>query len=210
MLELLKKSYRAKKKQIESRLEEFGRVWECGDKRVFEELSFCVCTPQSKAVYCAAAVRELVRTGRLYSADVTGIRELLKAVRFPNNKARFIVHNRELLSSSGKISIKKHIDPADIMATRDWLVRNIKGIGYKEASHFLRNIGFGGRLAILDVHILRNLVKFGVLREIPKSLSRGKYIELERKAGRFADKAGIPMDHLDLLFWSEQTGMIFK
>jgi N-glycosylase/DNA lyase len=96
------------------------------------------------------------------------------------------------------------------MATRDWLVRNIKGIGYKEASHFLRNIGFGGRLAILDVHILRNLVKFGVLREIPKSLSRGKYIELERKAGRFADKAGIPMDHLDLLFWSEQTGMIFK
>jgi N-glycosylase/DNA lyase len=35
------------------------------------------------------------------------------------------------------------------------------GIGMKEASHFLRNIGYK-HLAIIDRHILRNLVYCGV------------------------------------------------
>ena len=87
---------------------------------------------------------------------------------------------------------------------------NVKGIGLKEASHFLRNIGFGRDLAILDVHILKNMVKYGILKEIPKNISKARYLELESKLKRFAKKVNISMDELDLLFWASQTGMVFK
>ena len=65
---------------------------------------------------------------------------------------------------------------------RAWLVREVKGLGWKEASHFLRNIGFRD-LAILDRHILRNLRRHGVIRTIPASLPEKRYLAIE---GRFS------------------------
>ncbi len=92
---------------------------------------------------------------------------------------------------------------------REWLVKNIKGYGYKEASHFLRNIGFE-ELAILDRHVLKNLKNYGVIEEVPKSLTPKKYKEIEEKMRRFSKSVDIPISHLDLLFWSNETGEIFK
>jgi N-glycosylase/DNA lyase len=88
-------------------------------------------------------------------------------------------------------------------------VRNVRGLGWKEASHFLRNIGWHD-LAILDRHILRNLVRHGVLRSVPATLTRSRYLAIERKFRQFAGAVGISMDELDLLFWSRATGEILK
>jgi N-glycosylase/DNA lyase len=88
-------------------------------------------------------------------------------------------------------------------------VRNIKGLGYKEASHFLRNIGFKG-YAILDRHILRNLCRWGVTEETASPGSKKKYLEIEAKMKDFANEIGIDFDDLDLLFWSNETGEILK
>ncbi len=94
---------------------------------------------------------------------------------------------------------------------REWFVENIKGFGYKEASHFLRNIGLGKDIAILDRHILKNLKKYGVIDKIPSSLgSRRVYLEIEEKMKGFSKKTGIPLEDMDLLFWSLQTGFVFK
>jgi N-glycosylase/DNA lyase len=92
---------------------------------------------------------------------------------------------------------------------REWLVKNVKGIGYKEASHFLRNIGYKN-MAILDRHILKNLVRVGVLNSLPKSLSRTNYLDIEKKFLNFSKKINIAMDELDLLFWSMETGEVLK
>lgn len=54
-------------------------------------------------------------------------------------------------------------------------------MSYKEASHFLRNVGFGENIAILDRHILRNLVKLEVIDELPKTLTPKLYLEIEEK-----------------------------
>lgn len=89
-------------------------------------------------------------------------------------------------------------------------MKNVKGMGYKEASHFLRNIGLADDLAILDRHILKNLKIFGIIEEIPKSLSKKKYLEIEEKMRNLANEVNIPLSHLDLLFWSKETGEIFK
>ncbi|MCP8310628.1 MAG: hypothetical protein L6N94_03925, partial [Candidatus Methylarchaceae archaeon HK01M] len=87
---------------------------------------------------------------------------------------------------------------------------NVMGMGMKEASHFLRNIGLGEGLAILDRHILKNLRDYDVINQIPKSITKKVYIDIEDKMREFSKRIDIPMDELDLLFWSEETGMIFK
>lgn len=130
----------------------------------------------------------------------------LRAVRFKNRKAEYLIKAREKFSKV--ISAIRKIK--NIMDLRDWLVKNVRGFGYKEASHFLRNIGRGENLAVLDRHVLRSLKRYGVIDEIPASFSKKTYIEIERKLVEFAKRLGIPVSHIDLLFWAKETGKIFK
>ena len=204
------KEYNSKKNEINERLKEFKEVWKKSDKEVFSELCFCICTPQSKAVYCDECIRKLKKTGKLYTGSLEDVRKSLTKVRFPNNKTKYILYARDLFKKNNGIKIKKHIDPEDIFSTRQWFFENVKGIGYKEASHFLRNIGFGKDLAILDVHVLKNMVKYDLIKTLPKTITKKTYIKLEDKLRAFSNKIDIPLDALDLVFWSRQTGQIFK
>jgi N-glycosylase/DNA lyase len=210
MTEALLSEYGKRKKAIKKRLLDFDRVWMQPEKRIFSELCFCICTPQSKAVYCDKAVTALDESGKLFTGGEKEIRDGLKAVRFPNNKARYIVEARNLFSEGGSLSIKPRINVHDVPAARDWIVKNVKGLGYKEASHFLRNTGHGKDLAILDVHILKNMKRYGEIKEIPECISKKCYFSLEGKMRGFSDRIGIPMAELDLLLWSMETGVIFK
>jgi len=208
----LQKSYNSRRKEIQKRLSEFRQVWNCPDERIFAELAFCFCTPQSKAKTCWSAVSSLQDSRKLYSGSHPEIRkELQGGVRFHNSKAGYIIRARGLFTENGKLSIKKKLlqlgKPEEM---REWLVKNLKGIGYKEASHFLRNIGFGKDIAILDRHVLKNLQTRGAIREVPKTLTPKKYLEIESRMREFSRKVNIPMDELDLLFWSEETGEVFK
>ncbi|HEX9829408.1 MAG TPA: hypothetical protein VGB10_04275 [Bacteroidota bacterium] len=89
-------------------------------------------------------------------------------------------------------------------------MKNVMGLGYKEATHFLRNIGKNDGLAILDRHILRNLKRYGAIRSLPDTLSRKQYLSIEKRFMKFSERVGIPVDELDLLFWSMETGEIRK
>ena len=84
------------------------------------------------------------------------------------------------------------------------------GIGYKEASHFLRNIGYGEDIAILDRHILKNLKLLNVISDIPASLSKKQYLLIEKKMKQFSKKINISLSHLDLLLWYREAGEVFK
>lgn len=206
----LRRLYKTKRLEILRRLEYFRKVWHRNDKDIFSELCFCILTPQSKAEACDEIINKLKRSRLLFKGGVNKIRPHLKKARFYKNKSRYIVESRRLFKNNGEIKIKDKIDVKDIVSMRDWLVENIKGIGYKEASHFLRNIGFGENLAILDVHILKNLKRFQVIEDVPKSLTKKKYFEIENMFKEFSKDIKIPISHLDLLFWSMQTGKIFK
>jgi len=208
----LRKIYLLKKKEIVSRLREFERYWtDKSDEEIFTELSFCILTPQSRAKFCWDAITALRDKDLLLKGNVDRIREKLHSVRFHNKKARYLVDARRLFIKDGRILIKPLIGKfADVHERREWLVKNIKGLGYKEASHFLRNLGFGKYIAILDRHILRNLKHLGVIEKIPQSMGRNKYLEIEKKMAEFAKGIGIPLSHLDLLLWYKETGEIFK
>ena len=204
--------YNSKKKEIGQRLEEFSRIWKEGtDKDIFAELVFCILTPQANGKSCWAAVENMIRKNILYKGEFHQILKEIKGARFIYKKSAYIIEAREKFLGDDKVSVRTIISRInDSHRARDWLVNNLKGIGYKEASHLLRNIGFEGNLAILDRHILKNLHYYEVVNELPSSLSRKRYLEIEGKMTKFSKSVNIPMDHLDLLFWYKETGRIFK
>jgi N-glycosylase/DNA lyase len=203
--------YASKRADIQKRLGELEKVKYEPNEKIFAELAFCLCTPQSKAINCWNAITSLRKNNLLFAGKEEEIKPFLNAVRFSENKSKYIVGARNFFTENEKLEIKNKLEQFKNSAeAREWLVENIKGFGMKEASHFLRNIGRGNNLAILDVHILKNLREFEVIKEIPKSLTPKKYIEIEEQMKRFSESVGIPFDELDLLLWSKETGMVFK
>lgn len=99
----------------------------------------------------------------------------------------------------------------DPFARRDWLATEprIKGLGYKEASHYLRNVGFKG-YGILDKHIVRCLAELGVIDSPKAPTSRNGYLETEYRMRQFAGEVEIDFDELDLVLWSMKTGEVLK
>ena len=204
--------YKRTKRVIKRRLEDFSKLRSASNLRIFEELCFCLLTPQSKALSCHAAIEDLKKSGLLLAGSEKRVKRKLKGrARFHNKKASFLVRARKMFQRGRVLDIKSKIDAADVIATRDWLVDHIKGFGYKEASHFLRNIGLGEDIAILDRHILKNLCAYGAINTMPASVGQRKsYLEIEDKVKKFARKMRISPAELDLLLWSFETGVVFK
>jgi len=201
----LKSNYKKYWKDIRQRLKEFEKVTH---PNMFYELCFCLTTPQSNAKKCNEAVCLLAGKDLLNSkVHLQEMHQILQPrTRFFRNKSRYILLMKRDYESIKCIVAGKNISPEEI---REELVLRVKGMGMKESSHFLRNIGFKN-LAILDRHILRNLVKYKVIPELPGSLNKKNYLEIEKKFQSFAKKVKIPMDELDLLFWAAETGEVFK
>ncbi len=203
--------YNQRKTKIKARLKEFKDKMNSGDNTIFSELVFCLFTPQSGAKKCDKAVKRLEETNLLLEGSATEIAKQLKGVRFHNTKSTRIIAARNQFTKNSRIQIKKKLtsykNPYEL---REWLVKNVSGLGYKESSHFLRNIGLGFGMAILDRHILKNLNNCGAIDSIPKTLPKSKYLETEQKMQNFSKNTGIPIAELDLLLWSKETGEIFK
>lgn len=209
----IEKIYKEKQKEIEKRLKEFKEIWERGSNEdIHAELSFCILTPQSKAVNAWKAITTLRENGLLFNGSAEDIVEYLNIVRFKNNKVKYLVALREQMQNEkGEIITKDFFNSiTDVKEKREWIVKNIKGMAYKEAGHFLRNVGFGKEIAILDRHILKNLVKLEVIEDVPKSLTPKLYLEIEEKMKAYCKFISIPMDSLDLLLWYKEAGEIFK
>ena len=210
-VEYLKEAYSKRREIIKNRLQYFKNVSDEDDKRIFAELCFCLLTPQSKAKLCDAAIQNLIKTGMLYKGTEQEVKDYLIGVRFNNNKTRYIMEARKLFTENGEIKIKDKIKNfKDDYEMREWLTNNVNGIAYKESGHFARNIGRYENLTILDRHILKNLHKHGVINEVPNPLTKKIYLEIEEKMKQFSKELEIPIEEIDLLFWSEETGEVFK
>ncbi len=207
--------YSARKHELKERLLHFRQVWQnSANTELFSELCFCLLTPQSGAFACDAAIKRCVEDNTLFHGTEKQLQEKIHPIRFYRNKSKYIFGARNFFSENENIAIRKVLLDNGILSSpfqaREWLVKNVKGLGYKEASHFLRNIGFGENICILDRHILKNLKKHNVIKKFPKTLTRKNYLSLEKKMLKFSEKTGIPAAELDLLFWSMETGKVFK
>ena len=211
-VEKIRAAHGTRWREIESRLAEFRVVWRTAtDERLWEELVFCIFTAGASArmgLGSIEAVRHLLARG---TQD-----ELAEALqrkhRYPNSRSGYIVVTREFLEGDCRMRLRERLEGfRDPLERRDWLARErgIKGLGYKESSHFLRNVGLRG-YAILDKHILRCLAEAGVIESPQPPATRTRYLETEERLRRFARDLGVDFDELDLVLWSMKTGEILK
>lgn len=207
-------THRARRREIKSRLREFEEVWRKGnDAKLWEELAYCIFTAGASArmgLNSVAAVRSLLLEGE--PEEMTRALKKAGAHRFPVARPLYIVTTRNYFRANFNMALRKHLRSfRDPFARRDWLAQDkqVKGLGYKEASHFLRNIGIKGH-AILDKHVLRCLAEMGVIETMKPPSTRRKYLEIEEELRRFARDIKIDFDELDLVLWSMKTGEILK
>ena len=198
--ELKRSSVRAR---VESRLREFRELGLKGSDETFKELCFCILTANFDAEK-SIRIQEEVDEGFL-SLSEEELAETLRRFghRYPRKRAEYIVEARKL-----KDSLNKIVGSLDGESAREWLVKNVRGIGYKEASHFLRNVGYTD-LAIIDYHILDLLVKYRLI-EKPRTMTRRRYLEIEGILKRLADRLNVNLAELDLYLWYLETGKILK
>ena len=229
-IEKLKEEYKLKKSRIKERLQQFEKFFNepyswfyrsgelvllpvetNDDHRIFEEIAFCIFTANTSAemgLKAVDAVRNVLINGNV--DDMT--RRLEGIYRFNYVRPAHIIHTRNYLKNSLNFQLKNRVKSfKNKDELRDFFALNkdIKGLAYKEASHFLRNIGFKG-YAILDKHIINSLYEFGVLKTNEKPKNNKEYLEIEQKLIDFSKDIGIDMDELDLLLWSRKNGRILK
>ncbi|MBW2982514.1 N-glycosylase/DNA lyase [Candidatus Woesearchaeota archaeon] len=197
MKKLLLSIQELKKSQIKNivnkRLKEFSKIR--SKNELFKELCFCILTANSNAERCIY-VQNKIGNGFL-TLPKEKLQKMLKehGARFHTKRAGYIVEARK---HKNELKDKE----------RDWLVKNIKGIGYKEASHFLRNTGYKNA-AIIDFHIIDLLAKNNLIKR-PKTLAKNDYLEIEDKLNLIAKKANLNLAELDLYLWYMETGKVLK
>lgn len=205
---------------VHLRLNEFRALGSASEERIFCELCFCILTPQSSGLACDRIVYELVKTGVLQDPKSRRfeLEESLKKTRFWRNKSKYILRAWTRLMADGReggisgllAQQNKFNSPVEF---RNWLRGEFRGlgIGMKEASHFLRNIGMDHGIAIVDRHVLSCLTELDSSCGAGNNLgSERDYLKKEKQMIDFSASSGIPIEELDLLLWSARTGYIFK
>ena len=194
------------RRRVEARIREFQAAQGEGDERWFEELVFCLLTANYSARGALACIAALNEGDAIGEGSLEQLRACLEhRHRFPNKRAEFIHKAR-----AHRDDLKRTItSQPSSRAARDWLVENITGLGMKEASHFLRNVGYFD-LAIIDKHILTHMEEQGIIGERPKTLTRRRYLEYEEILIRVAGMLGMSLGMMDLYLWAKKSGEVIK
>ena len=192
------------KNLVDARLREFKEIGNGSSNEIFKELCFCILTANFNA---ERSMKIQMEIGDGFSTlPESHLAKKLSELghRFPNTRARYVADTRKYKNSLKDI-VKTFNDDNEL---REWIVKNVKGIGYKEASHFLRNIGYTN-FAIIDFHIIDVLTKHEII-EKPKVLTKRKYLEIEELLRKIARKSNLNLAELDLYLWYMETGKILK
>ncbi|MCD6207248.1 MAG: N-glycosylase/DNA lyase [Methanosarcinales archaeon] len=191
-------------KLVCARIKEFEAALMGEHGKIFEELCFCILTANFNAEK-SIKIQSEIGGGFLTLVEPQLARKLKElGHRYPNVRAKYIVEARKHKNSLKDVILSCD----DEHGLREWLVKNIKGIGYKEASHFIRNIGYKNS-AIVDFHIIDLLVRSGSI-ERPKTLTKAKYLEIEGVLGALAAELDMNLAELDLYLWFIETGTVLK
>lgn len=189
---------------INTRIEEFEKVGSQSSDELFNELCFCILTANFNAERSIRIQKKIGDGFQTLPEPELAKRLSELGHRYPNVRAKYIVEARRY-----KDSLKGIIENFDVESElRKWIVKNVKGLGYKEASHFLRNIGYK-HLAIIDFHIIDLLAKHKLI-EKPKTLTKKRYIEIEGLLRKIAGKLDLNLAELDLYLWFSETGKVLK
>ncbi|MGC8663284.1 MAG: N-glycosylase/DNA lyase [Thermoplasmata archaeon] len=205
-MDLIKKIEELKKsisKVVEKRIAEFEEMSKKEDLDWFSELCFCILTANTSAEL-GIKMQKNIKPEEFASMDEKYLAQKLKnsGYRFYNTRAKYIYENQKFAYNIKKILINKNDSDR-----REWLIKNIKGIGFKESSHFLRNVGYKN-YAIIDKHIFKIMKENGLTSET--KITEKNYLILENELKKISSNLGMDLATLDLYLWYMETGKILK
>ena len=178
---------------------------------LWKELVFCILGSRVKVEVVHAAIDRMdgmcllsqpLRNTCFDQYEKDTVTALSGGYPFYRVRANQIRRAAESLYTS-KGSILKLLDStSDVRSARRVLVAEVAGLGPKQASLFLRNIGYAKHIAILDVHVLTYLNRVGLTDTLLKSVSTlSQYEVLEDSFIEHAYAFGYSPDQFDLAVW---------
>jgi N-glycosylase/DNA lyase len=189
---------------IDNRMSQFREKREQPSREIFKELCFCILCANYNAER-SIKIQEDIDEGFL-NLQKTKLAQRLRQLgyRYPETRARYIVEARTYKDSLKEI-LNSFTSETEL---REWLAKNVTGLGFKESSHIMRNLGYTS-VSIIDFHILDILERYGLIKK-PKTLTKTKYLEIENTLRAVAGSAGLNLGELDLYLWYMETGKVLK
>jgi N-glycosylase/DNA lyase len=185
-------------------LPQFSKVSE--PSLIWTELVFCIVSSQERTTRARLAANLI--GGRMSEHKIlTGfgsVEEILAEtqvrLRFHNRKIEHICASWERFQSNSLELLDPERHFTCESDARDFVMSEFSGLGPKQASMFLRNIGYGNSLAVIDSHVAWTVeVVFG----IPDGNKNWKkYLETEQALRYFADGIDLTVAALDVILWS--------
>ncbi len=190
------------------------------DNRLWEEIVLCILSSNINFETAYSALLQLINRELIDYNSFTEItpdrilKELRRSIylpkkrndefrvyRYPSLRAKHLYKSGLVIRDryGGLHILLAEFDEIDEL--RAEIVRFLPGIGMKEASMFLKNIGFSDRLAVLDSHVMRFLFPDFYSHNQKRILSQKAYLNVERKFLDLSDKIGISPRLLDSLLW---------
>ena len=197
--------------------------WEYKEEELWYELAACILGSRVPFELSAEAIRHLRLMGLMEierslhdpleferkSAKALSQRFFYSRERsnwqsypFPFARATQLRHSLEAIYYGGGSirDILTHCENGE--KARLKLIAIATGIGPKQASLFLRNIGYTDELAILDTHVLRYIKWIGMPVEQPIQVYNiKKYSHVEKLFRSLAQQMGFSVAHYDIAVW---------
>jgi len=147
---------------------------------------------------CAASFANDIEALLRYPFEVDG---RMRHYRFPTSRGRQLAETHSRVTSCfGSLGglLSRYADAND---ARQWLVAHSPGIGPKQASMFLRNIGHSYDLAVLDRHVATYMSALGI--EMPGRIASGLtgYMRREQALRSHAKDLGLSVGLMDWAIW---------
>ncbi len=195
------------------------------ETNLLSELVLCILSSQEKYEVALAAIKSLRKKNVLRipkcKSDFKEIKSQIKGtlknpvhfkfnekdcsrrLRFFAKKGTYIINTLENIYLND-LTITEILNQKDcIQETRKNIIYYTFGLGPKQASMFLRNIGYHSEFAILDKHVIDYMRIMGLTRLSAVNFSSmASYQEIETKLKSYAATHNVNLLHLDLAIWT--------
>lgn len=209
---------------VKQRLLEFERLRKEGKTRfnfrpfldieyeadIFSELCFCILTANSSATL-GIKLQSSVGVDAFWNASFEKLAQTFEEYghRFAKQRAERIIKARNIFPRILELleNFKEGKSLRELLSDPNSRYK-VEGFGMKEASHFLRNIGFND-VAIIDRHVFRFLKEKKLLPDF-KSITKKVYLQAEEALDKICEELGMTQGELDLYIFYIKTGKVLK
>lgn len=120
---------------------------------------------------------------------------------FPNSRANYIADTFYFINGETDIGSIVYFSCGE-NEKRNMLIENIRGVGPKQASMIMRNLGLFGDFAVLDTHILDYLYIQGITEKRIISINNiVEYEKIEKRYCEYAKSIDVDSSILDISIW---------